>query len=96
MPIRKNGGILTVQQYIIAEQKDHPTATGEFSWLLSGINLATKIIASYVRRAGLIDVWGEDGESGDNVNVQGEIVQKLDVIANDALVRSLGYRPLKS
>jgi len=92
MPIRKNGGILTVQQYIIGEQKDHPTATGEFSWLLSGINLATKIIASYVRRAGLIDVWGDAGDSADNVNVQGEIVQKLDVIANDALVRSLGYR----
>lgn len=92
MPIRKDGGILTVQQYLIAEQKDHPTATGEFSWLLSGINLATKIIASYVRRAGLIDVWGDADEVGGNLNVQGEVVQKLDLIANDALVRSLGYR----
>ena len=70
-------------------QAHHPTATGEFSWLLSGITLATKIIASYVRRAGLIDVWGDAGGAE---NVQGEIVQKLDLIANDALLRSLGFR----
>jgi fructose-1,6-bisphosphatase I len=89
MPIRKDGGIITIQQHIMERQAHHATATGEFSWLLSGITMATKIIASYVRRAGLIDVWGE---SGDGENVQGEIVQKLDVIANDALVRSLGFR----
>jgi fructose-1,6-bisphosphatase I len=93
MPIRKDGGIVTFQQHIIATQDEHPTATGEFSWLLSGITLATKIIASYVRRAGLVDVWGEAGdEEGDQTNVQGEIVQKLDLIANDALKRSLGYK----
>ncbi len=94
MPIRKDGGIVTVQQHMITAQKDHAAATGEFSGLLSGINLATKIIASYVRRAGLIDVWGEagEGEERGTTNVQGEIVQKLDVIANDALMRSLGYR----
>lgn len=89
MPITKDGGIVTIQQHIIARQNEHPTATGEFSWLLSGITLATKIIASNVRRAGLIDVWGE---AGGQANVQGEIVQKLDLVANDALVRSLGYR----
>ena len=70
-------------------QTDHPTASGEFSWLLSGITMATKIIASYVRRAGLIDVWGDAGGAE---NVQGEIVHKLDLIANDALLRSLGFR----
>ena len=50
---------------------------------------ATKIIASYVRRAGLIDVWGDAGGAE---NVQGEIVHKMDLIANDALMRSLGFR----
>jgi fructose-1,6-bisphosphatase I len=92
MPIRKDGGIITVQQHILATQHEHPTATGEFSWLLSGITFATKIIASYVRRAGLVDVWGEAGDEGEQTNVQGEIVQKLDMIANDALKRSLGYK----
>ena len=89
MPIRKDGGIITVQQHIMQGQSHHPTASGEFSWLLSGITLATKIIASYVRRAGLIDVWGD---AGGGENVQGEVVQKLDLIANDALLRSLGFR----
>ena len=80
--------IVTIEQHILQRQREHPLATGEFSWLLSGITLATKIIESYVRRAGIIDVLGETGDT----NVQGEIVQKLDVLANDVILRSLGYR----
>ena len=87
MPLMKNH-VVTVQQHIIAQQREHPTATGEFSWLLSAITLSTKIIASYVRRAGLTDVLGEAG----SMNVQGEIVQKLDVLANETLIRTLGSR----
>lgn len=81
-------GIITVQSHIIEKQQKHPEATGEFSWLLSGITLATKIIESKVRRAGLLDLLGSAGET----NVQGEIVQKLDRIANETLLRTLGYR----
>ena len=80
--------IITVQSHIIENQRKHPQATGEFSWLLSGITLATKIIESKVRRAGLLDILGPDGR----INVQGEIVQKLDRIANETLLRTLGYR----
>ena len=82
--------IKTVQQHILERQKKfYPTATGEFSWLLSAITLATKIIADQVRRAGILDVLGDTGE----VNVQGEVVQKLDLIANETIARCLGYRP---
>lgn len=91
MPIIKNGGIVTMQQHIIEAQTSHPTATGEFSWLLSAITLSTKIIAANVRRAGLVDVLGEAGGGGQE-NVQGEVQQKLDVIANESLKRTLGYR----
>jgi fructose-1,6-bisphosphatase I len=81
--------IITVQQHIIERQRlHHPTASGEFSWLLSGITLATKIIADHVRRAGLRDVLGSVGKT----NVQGEIVQKLDIIANETIMACLGYR----
>jgi fructose-1,6-bisphosphatase I len=81
--------ILTVQQHILEEQRRlHPGASGEFSWLLSGITLATKIIADQVRRAGLVDILGSTGTE----NVQGEVVQKLDVIANHALLQCLGNR----
>ena len=65
-----------------------PQASGEFSWLLSGITLATKIVPAKVRRAGLADILGVTGET----NVQGEAVQKLDVIANQTLLQFLGNR----
>ena len=84
----KSPEIITVQSNRSEKQRKHPEATGEFSWLLSGITLATKIIESKVRRAGLLDILGADGR----INVQGEIVQKLDRIANETLLRTLGYR----
>lgn len=78
----------TVQQHIYERQHDHPTATGEFSWLLAGITLATKIIADQVRRAGLLEILGSTGQT----NVQGELVQQLDLIANETILQCLGYR----
>lgn len=100
MPIQKDGGFVTMQQhYILQQQQAHESTPGEFSWLLSAITLSTKIISSYVRRAGLIDVIGAAPGDADDpaaasqlTNVQGEIVQKLDLIANDTLKRTLGYR----
>lgn len=83
-----SGEIVTIQSHIIERQREHPQATGEFSWLLSGITLATKIIESKVRRAGLLDVIGATSQ----INIQGEVVQKLDRIANETLLRTLGYR----
>jgi fructose-1,6-bisphosphatase I len=81
--------LLTVQQHILEEQRRHyPHATGEFSWLLSGITLAAKMVESRVRRAGLSDILGAAGMT----NVQGETVQKLDVYANQALLHCLGKR----
>jgi fructose-1,6-bisphosphatase I len=81
--------LLTVQQHILEEQRrHHPQASGEFSWLLSGITLATKIVAAQVRRAGLAGIIGVTRET----NVQGEQVQKLDVIANQTLLQFLGNR----
>lgn len=88
MAIKRDGHFVTFGQHIQEQQQHFPNASGQFSWLLSGITLATKMIASYVRRAGLIDVWGDEGST----NVQGEEVKKLDIIANDALKRTLGYR----
>ncbi|MBI1826708.1 MAG: class 1 fructose-bisphosphatase [Planctomycetes bacterium] len=82
------GQLTTIEDHIIQCQHEHPTATGEFSWLLSGITLATRIISAQVRRAGLNDILGETGMT----NVQGEIVQKLDTLANETIATCLGYR----
>jgi fructose-1,6-bisphosphatase I len=81
--------LMTVQQHILEEQRRrYPHASGEFSWLLSGLTLASKIIADQVRRAGLVDILGAAGGR----NVQGEVVQKLDVLANQVLLSCLGKR----
>ena len=80
--------VITVQQHILQEQKRFPGASGEFSWLLSGITLATKMIQAEVRRAGLTDILGSQGE----INVQGETQQKLDVYANNVLKHCLAVR----
>ena len=80
--------ILTVQQHIQREQQRIPGAANEFSWLMSGLTLATKMIASRVRQAGLTDILGEYGRA----NVQGEQQQKLDVYANEALIHCLSLR----
>ena len=80
--------IITFQQHILQEQARFPGASTEFSWLLSGITLATKMIQAQVRRAGLVDILGPVGE----MNVQGEVQQKLDVYANEALIHCLSLR----
>src|SRR6187551_627714 len=80
--------ITTFQQHVLHEQQRFPGATTEFSWLVSGITLATKMIESQVRRAGLTNILGAHGET----NVQGEVQQKLDVYANEALLHCLSVR----
>src|SRR6516162_488586 len=80
--------ILTVQQHIEREGQRNPGPSGELSWLMSGITLATKMIAARVRAAGLTDALGEFGQ----VNVQGEQQQKLDVYANETLLHCLSWR----
>jgi fructose-1,6-bisphosphatase I len=80
--------ITTVQQHILQQQQMLPEAQGTFSWLLSGMTLATKMIQNRVRQAGLLDALGSAG----GMNVQGEQQQKLDVYANQVLLDSLGVR----
>ena len=88
MDERPQNELVTVGQHIQEAQKAHPGASGEFSWLLSGITLATKIIQSHVNKAGIANVLG----SAQRTNVQGEDVQKLDELANQVICRCLGYR----
>ncbi len=78
----------TVEQHILSQQGQHPTATGAFSSVLVGITLAGRIISAKVRRAGILEVLGEAGD----VNVHGEQQQKLDMIANVTLENCLCYR----
>lgn len=75
--------IVTIERHIIEQQRGYPGATGAFSNLLYDIALAAKIIARETIRAGLVEILGLAGK----VNVQAEQQMKLDIFANETIVR---------
>lgn len=81
---------VTLPRYLLQQQQIHTGATGEFSILMSQISWAARQIAYELGRAGLLGILGATEE----VNVQGEVVQKLDTIANDAFLRAFEYGEL--
>lgn len=78
---------ITLEHYISSEKDKHPGATGEFTYLLHDLALAIRIISREVRRAGLNDIIGMAGDT----NVHGEQVKKLDVYANEAIIKSMDH-----
>jgi fructose-1,6-bisphosphatase I len=79
----------TLTQFIIREQRKNPEATGEFTLLLNDIASACKAISHEVNRGALAGNLGVLG--GGAENVQGEVVKKLDVIANDIFLNALNW-----
>jgi fructose-1,6-bisphosphatase I len=79
--------IKTVQQHILDEERLHPGATGDFTALLTSLTLSAKIISREVNQAGLVKILGET----DEVNVHGEVVQKLDEFAQQTICRAMGH-----
>jgi len=79
--------VVTIERYIIEQERLYPEATGELSALLYDLALAAKMIANKVRMAGLADIIGATEQE----NVQGEIQQKLDVIANDIIIKAMDH-----
>jgi fructose-1,6-bisphosphatase I len=79
--------VVTIDRYIIEQERLYPEATGELSGILYDVALAAKMIANKVRSAGLADILGSEGTE----NVQGEVQQKLDVIANDIMIKAMDH-----
>ena len=79
--------VVTIERFIIEQERLHPAATGELSGILYDMALAAKMIANKVRRAGLADILG----ATENANVQGEIQQKLDIFANDTIIKAMDH-----
>ncbi|MEQ1836189.1 MAG: class 1 fructose-bisphosphatase [Candidatus Nitrotoga sp.] len=71
-------------QFIIEEQRQLPSATGDFTGLLSDIIVACKQISHSVNKGALIGVLGSAGSE----NIQGETQKKLDVITNDIFIEA--------
>lgn len=78
--------LITVDHFLLAQQRKLKQATGEFSELLSDITFAAKVVAEQVRKAGLVDILGAAGGK----NISGDVVQKLDMYAHEVFVKILG------
>jgi len=83
----KATSVVTIERFIIEEERQFPDATGQLSGILYDLALAAKMIANKVRSAGLVDILGSHGEE----NVHGEIQQKLDVFANETIVKAMDH-----
>jgi fructose-1,6-bisphosphatase I len=83
----KATSVVTIERFIIEEERQVPDATGQLSGILYDLALAAKMIANKVRSAGLVDILGSHGEE----NVQGEIQQKLDVFANETIIKAMDH-----
>ncbi|HEU5261661.1 MAG TPA: class 1 fructose-bisphosphatase [Gemmatimonadales bacterium] len=81
--------VITIERFIMEQERLHPDATGELSNLLYDLCLAAKIISRHVRRAGLTDILGSAGAGA--VNVSGDLQQKLDLFAHDTIQNAVQY-----
>ncbi|MCX5763397.1 MAG: class 1 fructose-bisphosphatase [Gemmatimonadetes bacterium] len=79
--------VVTIDRFIIDQESRHPAASGELSSILYDLVVAAKMIANKVRSAGLADIIGAVGTE----NVQGEVQQKLDVFANDTIIKAMDH-----
>lgn len=77
--------VTTLTDFILEEERQVKEATGSFTLLITQIENASKIIASHVKKTGLVDIVGATGEK----NAYKEEVQKLDKFSNDLLVEVL-------
>ena len=77
--------LVTLTRCVINNQKLHSVAKGDLTLLLMSVQLACKMIASQVRKAGIINLTGLAGVQ----NVQGEDQKKLDVLSNELFINAL-------
>ncbi|KAH9249634.1 hypothetical protein BASA81_012603 [Batrachochytrium salamandrivorans] len=74
---------ITLTRFILNNQPD--AADGDLTLLMVSIQLACKVTATCVRKAGIMGLYGLQGST----NVQGEEVKKLDMISHDTFVQAL-------
>lgn len=87
MPFIKTSRLVTIERHIVEEGAMHPQATGEFSRLIRDLTLGLRIVARDVRRAGLNDILGLTEAH----NVHGEQVKRLDIYANEVIIRAMEH-----
>jgi fructose-1,6-bisphosphatase I len=84
MPITPLPRRISLTQYLVEQQREHGRIQPPLRLLIEVVARACKRIAIAVNKGALGDVLG----STDQSNVQGEVVKKLDLIANGVLVEA--------
>lgn len=79
--------IMTLERHFLEQQRKYPAATGAFTKLLTELAFAAKVISREVNRAGLGNILGKAGI----INIQGEVVQKLDMLAHKFIINTLDH-----
>jgi len=79
--------VITIERFIIEEERSHPGASGDFSGLLRDLTLAFKIIWREVSKAGLVNILGAAGKE----NPSGDQVKKLDVFADEKIFQAMDH-----
>ena len=79
--------VITIERFIIEEERAHPGASGDFSGLLRDLTLAFKIIWREVSKAGLVNILGMTGTE----NIHGDKVKKLDVFADEKIYQAMDH-----
>lgn len=82
MTSRQQNRIITLDEFIIKNEKKHSDATGSLTRLLRDIGIASKVVNREVNKAGLVNILGE----ADSGNASGDQVQKLDLFANRVMI----------
>lgn len=77
--------MVTLEDFIAEKKQGHPSHTQVLTDALLQLSIAAKIISHSVRKASLLNILGESG----NTNVHGEQVQKLDEYADAVIVEML-------
>lgn len=72
-------------EFILEEERKFPKAKGNFTLLLAHIEYAARIIASHIKKAGLVDILAKTGKT----NASRDEVIMLDKYSNELLVEIL-------
>lgn len=77
--------ITTLDEFILHNENLKADSTGKLTSLLRNIGVAAKIVNREVNKAGLVNILGLEGGE----NFTGDMVQKLDIFANDKMISLL-------
>ena len=77
----------TLTQYLIDQRRRFPQASGDLNALILDVSIACKSIARAVAFGELGDAMGFADTAGE-VNVQGEVQKKLDLVSNEMFLRT--------